>query len=92
MPASEEHGRKLVADESAPCTRGGRACGFAVLQALHEVHADADEAALAAGARLEQLKVLVDGHRVQDVVHKDACAQRDHPPGVSLSNSQASPA
>jgi hypothetical protein len=60
--------------EAAGSTRERTGVRVAVLERLDEVHADADEAALAARARLEELKVLVDGHRVQDVVHEDACA------------------
>ena len=61
---------------SIPSTHSlqARACGLVkVLEVLDKVDADADVAALAARARLEQLKVLVDGHRIQDVVHEDAC-------------------
>jgi hypothetical protein len=39
-----------------------------------KVQLQADEAAVAPCCRLEQLKVLVNGHRIQYVIHVDACS------------------
>ena len=47
-------------------------CGI-VSPLLAEIHADSDEAAFAASPRLKQLKVLVYGHSLKDVIDEDAC-------------------
>lgn len=44
-----------------------------------QAHLQANEASIAAGSGLEHLEVLVDGNRIQDVLHKDtACADHMH--------------
>ena len=79
----------LPPEGSKPCIQAGKRAGkraagkqagkraartLAVLRQVRVVvHGDADEAALAAGARLEQLKVLVDRNGIQDVVNENAC-------------------
>ena len=51
-----------------------------------KVHADADEAARPGSSRLEQLKVLVNRHRIQDVLNEDACMDNSKLSAVMLTS------
>jgi len=79
----------LPPERSKPCIQAGKRAGkqaagrqaekraartLAVLRQVRVVvHGHADEATLTAGARLEQLKVLVDRNGIQNVVDKNTC-------------------